>query len=67
MKVQVPGLGVPPWLLFCTLATLAGAIDRQRIASPAILVVGDVVSCAKASLLDAIGPGEPALRRAAPG
>ena len=53
--------------LVCTLAALAGAIDRQRIASPAILVVGDVVSCAKASLLDAIGPGEPALRRAAPG
>ena len=44
----------------CTLATLADAIARERIVSPAILVVGDVVSCADASLVDAAWLGEPA-------
>ena len=43
----------------CTLATLAGSVERERIASPAILVIGDVVSCADTSLLHAARAGEP--------
>ncbi len=51
----------------CTLGTLAGTIECERIASPAILVIGDVVSCADAVLVEAIGLSEPAMLRAAPG
>jgi uroporphyrin-III C-methyltransferase len=45
-----------------TLATLPDAIDRAGIASPAILVIGDVVRCADRRWVEAAAEGE---RRAA--